>query len=403
MSTSILWLRSARPPIARSRLGQKTRGSITVFAAAAIVLLLLMAAFAIDLGMICVATAEMQRSADAAALAATEELLKQVALQPGQARPMDASMSSAVQEAAISVAGLNEVGRRAPDVRQNPTNDKEGEIVIGELTRSEDGKTSLAFQDSTRFNSVAVRVKRTADSNGEVSLFFGQILGRNGVGAEAQAQAAFLQDFNGFRVPSGDDPPPTLLILPFALDYTTLRKAQFGIGPDDYGWDPATQSVNPRRDGIPEVSLFPLDTGAGGNFGTVDIGSNNSNTPTLRRQIVNGVTREDLRFHGGELVLNERGELILSGDPGQKLGAIEPELRKIIGQTRIIPLYSKVSGAGNKAEFTIVSFAAVRILAAELTGSTRFVKIQPAAMITRGGIPGRNGTIGIFSPVILVH
>ena len=225
---SILWLRnSAVSPVL---LAGSRRGSITVFAAVAIVLLLLMVAFAVDLGMICVAKTEMQRSADAAALAATEELLHQITRRPGQAGQIDASMSDAVQEAGISVAGLNEVGRAAPNVGENPTNDKEGEIVVGELMRPADGKTCLTFEDSARFNSVAVRIKRTADRNGEVSLYFGQLLGRKGVAAEAHAQAAFLQDFKGFRVPSGDDPPPTIMILPFALDFAAWRLAQSGTG-----------------------------------------------------------------------------------------------------------------------------------------------------------------------------
>lgn len=402
MTSSLFKLRSAVNGIAPVRRKRGRRGSIAVFAAVAIVLLLLMAAFAIDFGMICVAKTEMQRSADAAALAATEELLNQIASQPGQAKQIDASMNSAIQEAGISVAALNQVGRSAPNVYQNPSNDKNGEIVVGELIRLDNGNTSLAFQDATRFNPVAVRVKRTADHNGEVSLFFGHVLGRNGVTAEAYVQAAFVQDFKGFRVPSGGDPSPTIKILPFALNYAAWHLAQNGIGPDDFGWDTKTQSVNNCSDGISEISLYPLDTDAAGNFGTVDIGSNNSTTPTLRRQIVEGVTREDLQFHRGELVLGERGELILSGDPGLKLGAIEPELRKIIGQSRIVPLYSTVSRSGNQAEFTIIGFAGGRILDAELPGSTRFVRLQAAPMITRGGIQGHAGTSGIYSPVILV-
>src|SRR5205814_88114 len=115
--------------------------------------------------------------------------------------------------------------------------------------------------------------------------------------------------------------------------------------------------------------------------GTVDIGGVNSNTPTLRRQILNGATADDLAYYGGRLALDASGELKLSGDPGLKLGVLEPELRKVMGQCRYIFLYRAVERSGNQAEFTVVGFAAARILAVELTGSTRYVQIQPCGMI----------------------
>jgi hypothetical protein len=389
------------------------RGAITVFAAVLIVLMLIVVAFAIDIGMLCVAKAELQRSADAAALAATEELLHQSVLRAGQAaggsedrrrdsKHLSGEVSVAVRDTAASYAELNEVGRSGPELERNFTNDKKGEIVIGEMVRSDDGSASLSLKDASRYNSVIVRVKRSAERNGEVSLFFGRLMGRHSVAAAAQAQAAFLQDFRGFRIPPGD-PPPTLMVLPFAVHRGAWQKAIAGAGTDEFAWDRNGERVVSGSDGVPEINLYPLETGANGNFGTVDIGSDNSNTPTLRRQIVEGVTREDLEFHGGELALNENGKLILSGDPGLKAGAIEPALQSIIGETRIIPLYSSARGSGQHAQFTIVGFAGGRIVEAQLTGGTRSVKLQPAPIITRGGITGgRSVSTHIFSPVKLV-
>jgi hypothetical protein len=225
-------------------------------------------------------------------------------------------------------------------------------------------------------------------------IFRGNMSGNNNGGADTRA----------FRVPSGGgDPPPTLMFLPFAVSDSTWQGAIGGGGTDDLGWDNDDKRVTHVGDGVTDVNLFPLDIGAGGNFGTIDIGGDNSTTPTLRRQIVNGLTRQDLEYHGGALELNSSGTMTLSGDPGQKLGAIQPELQQIIGQPRIIPLYRSVSGSGNRAEYTVVGFAGCRVLDARLTGSNRQLVIQPAPMITRGGIEGQSGSSShIYSPVVLV-
>jgi hypothetical protein len=391
-------LAKSRCPLLNRRITR--HGGITVLSAFLMVVLLFMAAFAIDVGMMCVAKAELQRTADAAALAAADALLAQSLSQPRS--PMNA-LSPAVEEAAMSIARLNEVGRNGPALAQNPSNEENGEIVVGELVRLEDGRPSLSFSDPTRFNSVVVRVKRMSDPNGQLPLFFGRMLGHKAASVEAEAQAAFLQDFQGFRAPAESTDcncqEGNLKVLPFALDHSMWPPT----GSDEYKWNGS--AVVPGFDGQREVSLYPLDTGAGGNFGTVDIGSFNSNTPTLRRQIVNGLCHEDLEPYGGALRLDPHtGTLILSGDPGLKLGVLEPELLKIIGECRIIPLYRSVKRSGNVAEFTIDGFAAIRLMAVRLKGNVRYLKIQPCSMITPGGIPGPpHATTQIYSTVFIAQ
>jgi Flp pilus assembly protein TadG len=374
------------------------RGALIVLFALVLVVLLLVTAFALDLGMLYVAKTELQRSADAAALAGTEELLKQTSRRLEAGSGFENAETDSVRQAAISFAEQNAVIRQAPDLQRNDGNANPGEIVLGELPL---GASALTFDDPSRFNSVKITAKRTADRNGEVPLYFGQMFGLSSSAVVARSQAVFLQDFKGFRIPEGD-PPPTLMVLPFVLEANSWRAAQNGTGPDNYKVDPDSGAIQPGRDGIRELELFPLDTGAGGNFGTVDLGSDNSNTPTLRRQITDGLTREDLAFHGGELALNDRGQLHLSGDPGLKAGAIEPELRKIIGQKRIIMLYDSVQASGNRADFTIVGFAGVKLLDVQLTTADKYIRVQAAPMIVRGGIPGK-GSSQIFSPVKLIE
>ena len=55
------------------------------------------------------------------------------------------------------------------------------------------------------------------------------------------------------------------------------------------------------------------------------------------------------------------------GDTGISAG-VKDELASIIGQTRIIPVFSSVSGNGNNATYVIVRWVGVRVMAVKLTG-----------------------------------
>jgi len=382
------------------------RGAIAVYAAIMMVVILAAAAFALDVGMICMAKAELQRTADAAALAATSELLYRLKEQPTDPVAVVQTNSTGIRLVADSASKDNKVFQESPGLQLNALNDEAGEIVIGEMTRDAGG-VSLIVGDPTRYNSVSVRVRRTAERNGELPLFFGRVLGLNHFTAEAQAQAAFIKEFKGFRVPSGGgDPPPTLLMFPFAIERSAWEAAVNGQGSDDYSWNADNERVEQRQsDGIKEINLYPLDTGAAGNFGTIDVGSDKSTNETLARQIVEGMSRQDLEYHGGQLALDSSGKLLLSGDPGMKVGPILPAVSQIIGQTRIVPLYSSTSGQGQYSTFTITAFGACRVLDVDLNGGNKHLTVQPATMITRGGIAGdgAGGSSHIFSPIVLVR
>jgi hypothetical protein len=64
-------------------------------------------------------------------------------------------------------------------------------------------------------------------------------------------------------------------------------------------------------------------------------------------------------------------------------------------------------GPGNNADYTIVKFVGIRIVAVKLTGSmaSKYVMIQPCNVISKGGIyePSATGTQYIYSPVWLVR
>jgi len=369
------------------------RGAIVVLAALLMVVLMGLLAFAIDIGKLYVARGELQRTADAAAIAAAWSLID-----PGV---LTGSISSAqtysvARQKAQQLARLNQILLQSPELAEE-------DISFGYM--ADPTSPDCPFDTSGLYASNAVRVivRRTSERNAEIPLGFARIFLRNSVPLTAEATAALITDFKGFRTP-GDG--SNLGILPLALDKETwddmlLRSG----GTDNWMWDEQEQRVRRGRDGIREVNLYPQGTGSPGNRGTVDIGSSNNSTADIARQILHGISPQDLAYHGGKLEFDQNGKLYLNGDTGISAG-VKDELASIIGQPRIIPVFSQVTGPGNNATYTIVRFVGVRIMEVSLTGSnsSKCVIVQPAQVVTRGGIPGGQSgqTTFIYSPVRLV-
>ena len=379
---------------------RQRRGAVLVLAALFMVVMLGMVAFAVDFGYLTMARTELQRSADAAAIAGCWELMD--TSPPGTTANLTAEIALARQAASQYVAS-NSVCNSTVGVNSNSANQSGGDIVIGNLNNPSLGSSALTFTNPNQYNAVQVHVSKSASSNGVVPLFFGRIFGMQGQAVSAQATAALLNNIGGFRVPADGS---NLEILPFSLDQQTWDNMLNGGGTDAYKWDEATQTIVSGQDGVREINLYPQGTGSPGNRGTVDIGSSNNSTADIARQIVQGVNQSDLNKIGGELKLDASGKLYLNGDTGISAG-IKDELASIKGKPRIIPIFSTVVGPGNNATYTIVKFAGVRILNVKLTGSMsgKNVIIQPAKIVTDGAIANTSGTTSytIYSPPWLVR
>ena len=376
------------------------RGTIIVLSAVLMVAMLGLMAFAVDLGYILTARTELQRAADAAALSAAWELVDEGSL--GNDPSLTVAMAGA-RTMANDYASRNSVRSDAPSVDFNLVNSPDGDVVFGYLANPADPSAAMDYSDSSQFNAVTVRVRRTAAQNGSVSLFFARIFGITNVAIEAEATAAVSRQVNGFQVPYDGS---NLGILPFALDEDTWNDLIAGNATDDWSWDDANSTISSAADGIQEVNLYPQSTGSPGNRGTVDIGSNNNSTADIARQILDGVTAADMAYHNGVLEFDVNGELFLNGDTGISAG-VKDELAAIKGEPRVIPIFRSVTGPGNNATYTIVKFVGIRIVDVKLTGpaSGKRVIIQPAAMATKGVIPSTTtGTSDVvYTPAYLIR
>jgi len=374
------------------KLRRARRGNIIVLSAVLMVTMMALIAFAVDLGYLYNARTEMQRAADASAIAACWELIDEdvVTGASNQAVITDEARSKARQFVALN---------KITQASANLSND---DITVGYIAKPWDpGSPFVTTGYSGAPNAVKLRIRRSSAQNGAVPLFFGPVLGVNFATLESEATAAYLPGISGFKAP-GDG--STLGILPYALDETTWNAMLAGGGSDSYRFAESNGSVSGGSDGIREVNLFPQGTGSPGNRGTVDIGGANNSTSDIARQIVHGISAADMaQMPGGKLEFDSSGKLYLNGDTGISAG-VKDELASIIGDTRIIPIFSNCSGNGNNAIYTIVKFVGVRVMYVKLTGSNKQVMVQPAVCVTKGGIQSSSfNSDFVYSPVWLVR
>jgi hypothetical protein len=141
----------------------------------------------------------------------------------------------------------------------------------------------------------------------------------------------------------------------------------------------------------------------------VDIGSNANETPALVRQILSGASAADFAHPDFAAKVTD-GALYapnaFTGDPGIS-GGVENAFQSIVGQRRLIPLYSEVVMNGNSATYAISGFAGVTIVAVDLKGNPKRIVAQPTAFFTNKvtASPGGGTTTpidGVYTPPRLV-
>ena len=390
-------------PISRDR-----AGNVTVLAALLMIVFMGVVAFVVDLGYLSNSQAELQRTADSAAMAAAWDLVYHGL--PGTPVNLTTNIASARNDA-MSYAARNRVCSASPALTQS------SDVAVGHMANPSAAGATMDFSNPNQFNAVQVTVNRTDAENGKVPYFFAKVFGLTGQAASAQGTAALISNVGGFQIPSGAG-ASNLPLLPFAEDsqtvnalfsgnYTAATGAPLGLT-DNWTWNATTQQVVAGPDGILEMNLFPQGTGSPGNRGTVKIGTANNSTATIVQQILNGVSSTDLSYYpGGQLALNAQGTLVLPGNPGISAG-FKSALASIQGQPRCIPVFSTVAGNGNNAQFTIVQWMGVRVCDVNLTGSmsSKYLTVQPCNVFIKGGVvpntSAAQSSYAVYSPVWLV-
>ncbi len=378
-----------------SRLHRNRQGAVLVLAAVMLFMMMAFLAFTVDTGYLAASKAEIRRSADSAALAGCWELYDGLV----QGKTLTQSEADVAAEAAL-YAGVNPIANTSPGL-SNEINSRSVEVgYLSTITSN-----SISTNASLPFHAVRVTVKKNSQQNGEIPFFFGRIFGDSGRAIDAAATAVMARNISGFTTPGNSQ--ETLGVLPFALDLQTWNTISANTAQDSFSYNSSTGAVTAGGDGVREVNLYPQGTGSPGNRGTVDIGGANNSTADIARQIVYGISQADIQQLGKTLNFNSSGTMTLNGDTGISAG-VKDELASIIGQPRIIPVFSTVSGNGNNANYTIVKWVGVRILNVKLTGamSQKAVIIQPAPVVSRNFVINNSEADTsdyVYSPVLLAR
>jgi hypothetical protein len=358
------------------------RGVVFTLSAFLLIAAFAFAAFAIDLGYITMTRGELQKTSDAAALAAVIELGD--GFGPGSLLTQ-AQVATYAKQAAQDVAAANHAGGRSSVYL-----DQGRDVRLGQYQWDEGSGSWTKNWGAQPYTLAEVTLHRdqVGSSNGDdpLALFFAPVIGHKDANLSIKSTCA-LRPGTGVRIQPGSG--RTADVLPFTLDVNTWDALMAGTGTDSFRYN-SDSSVSSGSDGIKEVNLYPNgnQTLPPGNRGTVDFGHSGNSTADIARQILYGLNESDLSHFGGQLDTSG-GPMIINGDTGISAG-VKDELEAIKGQPRLIPLFSSVSGNGNNANYTIVRFVGVRIMSVQLTGkpTSKHVIIQPAPFVADTVIPG---------------
>lgn len=161
----------------RTRRSARRRGVIAVKVAILIIVLLGFTALAVDMGAIYDAKAELQRTADAAVLAAAAALAA-----PNEAEPTQLAIGRACEYAAANTVW-------GDPMQLEPATD----VTFGRATFDEATGTYVFTPTDSVPNAVRVRARKTADSpNGAFGLYFAKVLGKGEIDLSATATAMMV-------------------------------------------------------------------------------------------------------------------------------------------------------------------------------------------------------------------
>jgi len=157
-------------------------------------------------------------------------------------------------------------------------------------------------------------------------------------------------------------------------------------------------------DGYLEIDIFPRDDYTSGNFGTVDIGADSNSASDIARQVLYGISEEDLSYLPNSTLSLP---MVLQGDTGVSAG-IKDEIETIYGQCRAMLLFSQLANPGNNAEFEVIDMAGIRVMHVEMTGALDYkhLAVQICQSTLGNGIPDLEAPIDrdttVFTPLILI-
>lgn len=340
------------------------RGALAVLTAILIVPLIGMLAFSIDVGYLLKKRGELQRTADAAVLAAVVDLVPN---------------SDGTQNLDVVRATLRSyVTSNITDVSNFTVLDSD--ITIGRF-EPETVYTDFTILDTGVFDTVRVTLRRDSSANSPITLMFGSIFGILDSDVSASATAV-LQKATVIRPGAG--------VLPFSIPM-----AEWNATPPGDVW--SIYGDGRMLDG--SGSQIP------GNWGTLDLGTTSNSTADINSQVRDGLVQSHLDglYNAGRIPsaesIDSRQPFYANGDTGLS-GGMKQSLIDTIGETKLIPIFDWTNNSGGGGlEFHVAGWAVAVLHDVRFKGAnTSYVEIQKS--YTYDGLLRPNRDLSITEGVI---
>jgi Flp pilus assembly protein TadG len=376
------------------------RGAVLLITATSMMFLMGFAALAIDIGHAYAVKAQLQKTADAAALAGIAAMTTNDALSEN----FDVSTTISSLAAAEGDANLS-----------NNMSICGADIVFGHITDPDDLNETIDTTNSD-YNAVQVSARRTDSCNGGIDTLLAKVMGTDSMNITVSATAFFDDRFSGFLPPQASNP-----LTPFAISRTYYEQ-QLAAATDTFAYSTALNGPIVSTDGVREIRLYPEDNnsngngnngnGGGGNFGTLNIGIGNQGTNALSDQILDGVTRTQMNAEiGSETVefYDTNGNAVthtISGNPGISAGlkhAVDQKVGDVIG----FFIHEGITGNGANATYQISDIRFGIVMEVDLTGSpsNKRIVVQPIVYSGDGIVIDENApsSDGLVASVRLIR
>jgi len=389
----------------RERDDHRRRGVVAAQVAVCLVLLMAMAALTIDIGAMFNARADLQKAADATALAGasvytTDDMMR---IRQGSGDAF------AVQDLVVMAKDrVDHVSPLNPSFGSSLMFVEPADMAAGWIDLSSGNSALQTGAPPNTFQALQVVTRRTTEAtNGPVQMMFSRVFGITTSDLTATAVGVFDDRFAGVTVTElGVD------LLPFTIHEDAFAQ-ELAQGGDQYGYHEDSGAVDSAPDGIREVRLYPYPlSGSGytegdGNFGVLNIGTGNQGLDAEVIQIQNGISTEDMIMEIGTAsptFHDDDGSQVsydMTGSPGLE-SSLRESITAKIGDVVGFFLHDHVILSGSNAIYRVTEIRYGRVMDIRLTGSPEQrgffiqpvsysgseVRIDPEAPST-GGLVGR--------------
>jgi Flp pilus assembly protein TadG len=360
-----------------AQLRKKTRrGAVAPLTAILMIVLIGMAAFAVDIGWMVVAQSELQDAADAAALAGAGQLMSpsvQFSL-PLQTATNQASILSAAQTSAKTYAKNFAGYHKAGGVSNLVLLDNDIEFGLTDSKGNYTKYTGNTLYATSFPNTIKVtlRLDSTQGGNGPLSLFFGSVMGQGTTNVTATASATiYTGTVDNFSNSANAG------LLPMTVDVNAWNNF-LATGTSSDGL------IHLDGNGLPQMQVYPSPSLAPGNFGMLSLDDSSNSASAIAGWIDNGLSSCDLSALQTAKLLplskHDTTQWDWKGAPGFKASDLND---LTVGKTYLLPLFKPVvattgssyqatdksagpatpgsGGTGSNAYYQIVQFVGIKI------------------------------------------